>query len=130
VKITTRSPADHNWFVVTAGHWYCTSIGLLPATGPPAVRQRRGRVGGGVSAERIPRGKPPNLAQMGEIVLALSCEPLPNHVLPLAHFVATSDVYDSGVMVRTAGHHNAGGERSGSTQHYDLEVHRASVGGW
>jgi hypothetical protein len=87
-----------------------------------------------VPTERIPRNKLPNLARRGEIVTntqklrpALSCEPLPNHVLPLAHFGATSDVYDSGV-VRTD-HYNAG-ERSGSTQHYDLKLHHASVGGW
>jgi hypothetical protein len=106
-----------------------------PATGPPAGSQRRGSAeGGGVSAERIPRDKPPNLLLRGEIVTktqelrpALSCEPLPNHVLPLAHFRAASDVCDGGV-VRTD-HHNSG-ERSGSTQHYDLEVHHASVGGW
>jgi hypothetical protein len=85
-------------------------------------------------AERIPRGKPPDLVRRGEIVTktqelrpALSGEPLPNHVLPLAHFGAISDVCDGGV-VRTD-HHNAG-ERSGSTQHYDLKVHPASVGGW
>jgi hypothetical protein len=67
-----------------------------------------------VSAERIPRGKPPNFARRGEVVAtktqklrpALSCEPLPNHVLPLAHFGAISDVCDGG-MVRTD-HHNAG----------------------
>jgi hypothetical protein len=50
-----------------------------------------------------------------------------DHVLPLAHFGAISDVCDGGV-VRTD-HHNAG-ERSGSTQQYDLEAHHASVGGW
>ena len=84
--------------------------------------------------ERIPRDKPPDLARRGELATktqklrpALSCEPLPNHVLPLAHFGAISDVCDGGV-VRTD-HHNAG-ERSGSTQHYDLKVHHASVGGW
>jgi hypothetical protein len=91
-------------------------------------------VGGGVPTEHIPRDKPPNLARWGEIVAkthklrpALYCELLPNHVLPLAHFGAISDVHDGGV-VRTD-HHNAG-ERSGSTQHYDLKVHHASVGGW
>jgi hypothetical protein len=75
-----------------------------------------------------------NSARRGEIVTktqelrpALSCGPLPNHVLPLAHFGATSGVCDGGV-VRTD-HHNAG-ERSGSTQHYDLKVRHASVGGW
>jgi hypothetical protein len=55
-------------------------------------------VDGGVLTERIPRGKPPNLARRGEVVTktqklrpALSCEPLPNqHVLPLAHFGAIS----------------------------------------
>jgi hypothetical protein len=100
-----------------------------PAGGAPAAGP-----GGGVPTERIPRGKPPGLARRGEIVTktqklrpALSCEPLPNHVLPLAHFGAISDVCDGGV-VRTD-HHNAG-ERSGSTQHYDLKVHHASVGGW
>jgi hypothetical protein len=100
-----------------------------PAGGAPAAG-----VGGGVSAERIPRGKAPNLAQRGEIATktqklrpALSCESLPNHVLPLAHFGAISDVSDGGV-VRTDPH-NAG-ERSGSTQHYDLKAHHASVGGW
>ena len=64
-----------------------------PAGGAPAAG-----VGGGVSTERIPRGKPPNLERRGEIVTktktqelrpALSCGPLPNHVLPLAHFGAT-----------------------------------------
>jgi hypothetical protein len=107
---------------------------LAPATGPPAVRQRRGSAGG-VSAERIPRGKPPNLARRDEVVTktqklrpALSCEPLPNHVLPLAHFGATSDVRDGGVV--RADHHHSAGERSGSTQHYDLKVHHAYVGGW
>jgi hypothetical protein len=87
-----------------------------------------------VSAERIPRDKPPNLARRGEIatktqklIPVLSCEPLPNHVLPLAHFGAISDVCDGGV-VRTD-HHRAG-ERSGSTPHYDLKAHHASVGGW
>jgi hypothetical protein len=66
-----------------------------PAGGAPAAAG----VGGGVPTERIPRGKPPNLARRGEIVTktqelrpALSCEPLPNHMLPLAHFGATSDV--------------------------------------
>jgi hypothetical protein len=49
------------------------------------------------------------------------------HVLPLAHFGAISGVCDGGV-VRTD-RHNAG-ERSGSTQHYDLKAHHASVGGW
>jgi hypothetical protein len=103
-----------------------------PAGGAPAAG---GGVGGGVSTERtLARGKPPNLARRGEIATktqelrpALSCEPLPNHVLPLAHFGAISDVHDGGV-VRTD-HHNAG-EGSGSTQHYDLKIHHASVGGW
>jgi hypothetical protein len=89
-----------------------------------------------VSAERIPRGKPPHLARRGEIATktqklktSTPCEPLPSHVLPLAHFGAISDVRDGGV-VRTD-HHNAV-ERSvsGSTQHYDLKVHHAPVGGW
>jgi hypothetical protein len=100
-----------------------------PAGGAPAAG-----VGGGVSAERIPRGKSPNSERRGEIVTktqklrpALSCVPLPNHVLPLAHFGAISDVYDGGVV--QTDHHDAS-ERSGSTQHYDLKVHHASVGGW
>jgi hypothetical protein len=87
-----------------------------------------------VPAERIPRDKPPDLARRGEIATktqklrpALSCGPSPNYVLPLAHFGATSDVCDGGV-VRTD-RHNAG-ERSGSTQQHDLEVHHESVGGW
>jgi hypothetical protein len=57
-----------------------------------------------VSAERIPRGKPPNLARRGKIVTetqklrpALSVNTQLNHVLPLAHFGATSDVCDGGV---------------------------------
>jgi hypothetical protein len=81
-----------------------------PATGPPAGRQ---------PTECTPRDKPPDLARRGEIATktqklrpALPCEPLLNHVLPLAHFGATSDVCDGGV-VRTD-HHNAG-ERSGGT---------------
>jgi hypothetical protein len=107
-----------------------------PAGGAPAAG-----AGGGVRpAGRIPRGKPPDLARRGEIATktqklrpALSClttqrswEPLPNHVLPLAHFGAISGVCDGGVV--RADHHNAG-ERSESTQHYDLKVHHASVGG-
>jgi hypothetical protein len=88
-----------------------------------------------VSTERIPRDTPPHLARRGEIATkaqklrpALSCEPLPNHVLPLAHFGAISDVCDGGVVRNY--HHNAG-ERSGrSTQQHDLKAHRASVGGW
>jgi hypothetical protein len=64
---------------------------------------------------------------MSNHVLPLSCEPLPNHVLPLAHFGAISDVCDGGVVWTY--HHNAG-ERSGSTQHCDLKAHHASVGGW
>jgi hypothetical protein len=97
-----------------------------------------------VPAERIPRDKPPNLARRGEVATkhqatetqtstflsSLSCEPLPNHVLPLAHFGAISDVLCDGGVVRTD-HHNAGERASGSsTQHYDLKVHHASVGGW
>jgi hypothetical protein len=74
------------------------------------------------------------LARRGEIATktqelrpALSCEPLPNRVLPLAHFGAISDVCD-GSVVRTD-HHNAG-ERSGGTQQYDLKAHHVSVGWW
>jgi hypothetical protein len=63
-----------------------------------------------------------------ELRPALSCEPLPNqHVLPLAHFVATSGVCDGGVV--QTDHHGAGERRSGSTQQYDLKAHHASVGG-
>jgi hypothetical protein len=71
------------------------------------------------------------LARRGEIVTKtqkLRPALYVNHVLPLAHFGAISDVCDGGVLVRTD-HHNAG-ERSGSTQQYDLEAHHASVGGW
>jgi hypothetical protein len=80
-------------------------------------------VGGGVSAERIPRGTQTHLARRGEITTktqklrpALSVNTQPNHVLaPLArHFGAISDVYDGGV-VRTD-HHNAG-ERSEKWEH-------------
>jgi hypothetical protein len=100
-----------------------------PAGGAPAAG-----AGGGVPTERIPRDKPPNLARRGEIKSAsyascrsgsipprhrnsdqhflTSCEPLPNHVLPLAHFGAISDVFDGGV-VRTDHHNDV--ERSGST---------------
>jgi hypothetical protein len=67
-----------------------------------------------VSVGRIPRVTPPNSARRGEIAAktqklrpAPPCEPLPNHVLSLAHFRAISDVYDGGV-VRTD-HHSAGG---------------------
>jgi hypothetical protein len=90
-----------------------------PAGGAPAAG-----VGGGASTERIPRSTPPHLARRGEIATktqklrpALPVNTQPNHVLPLAHFGATSDVCDGGV-VRTD-HHNAG-ERSGSTQQYDV----------
>jgi hypothetical protein len=51
-----------------------------------------------VSAERIPRDTPPKLARWGEIAITKTqkqkrtpisnCEPLPNHVLPLARFGA------------------------------------------
>jgi hypothetical protein len=109
-------------------------LNWAPATGPPAGRQRGGGRRGGGSAWRIPRGTHPNLARRGELVTktqelrpALSCEPLPNHVLPLAHFGAISGVCDGGV-VRTD-HHNAG-ERSGSTQQFDLKAHHASACWW
>jgi hypothetical protein len=98
---------------------------LAPATAPPAGRQRRGSARG-VSAWRTPRGTPPDLARRGEISTktqklrpALPCEPLPNHVLPLAHFGAISDVRDGGV-VRTD-HHNAG-ERSGRPNQDEIEM--------
>jgi hypothetical protein len=58
---------------------------------------------------------------------AFSVNTQPNHVPPLAHFGATSGVCDGGV-VRT--YHHTAGERSGSTQQYDLEVHHAHAGGW
>jgi hypothetical protein len=51
----------------------------------------------------------------------------PNHVLPLVHFGAISGVSDGGV-VRTYRH--SAGERGGSTQQYELQVHHAPVGGW
>jgi hypothetical protein len=63
---------------------YYTQLGSChgPAGGASAAG-----AGGGVPAERIPRGKPPDLARRGEIATktqklrpALSCEPLPNHV--------------------------------------------------
>jgi hypothetical protein len=109
------------------------------APGAPLERdldpERRGSVEGcQPSAPSRGAPPPPHLARQGEIATktqqlrpALSCEPLPNHVLPLAHFGATSDVCDGGV-VRTD-HHSAG-ERSGGTQQYDLKAHHASVGGW
>jgi hypothetical protein len=102
-----------------------------PASGAPAAG-----AGVGVPTERTPRGKPPNLARRGEIATktqelrpALSCEPLSNHVLlPLAHFGAISDVCDGAwcgpitmVLAREVG---------APTQHYDLKVHHAYVGGW
>jgi hypothetical protein len=101
-----------------------------PAGGEPAAG-----VGGGASTGHIPRGTPPNLARRSEISTkaqelrpALPVNTQPNqHVLPLAHFGAISGVCDGGV-VRTD-HHDAG-ERSGSTQQYDLGARRASVGGW
>jgi hypothetical protein len=117
--------------------WHTEATGVIrqfgscrgPAGGAPAAG-----AGGGVPAERTPRGKPPGLARRGEIATktqklrpALPCEPLPNHVLPLAHFGAISDVCEGGVV--RIDHHNAG-ERSGSTQHYDLKVHHAPAGGW
>jgi hypothetical protein len=50
------------------------------------------------------------LARRGEIAIktqelrpALSCEPLPNHVLPLAHFGAISDVCDGDVVQNVLG---------------------------
>jgi hypothetical protein len=62
----------------------------------------------------------------------LSVNTQPNHVLPLAHFGAISDVCDGGVVRsdRLPWCWRAG-ERSGSTQqHQHLEVHHASAGGW
>jgi hypothetical protein len=81
---------------------------------PPAGRQRRGSAGG--CRPSASRGTNPPTWRAGGIATktqklrpALSCEPLPNHVLPLAYFGAISDVYDSGV-VRTD-HHGAGERR-------------------
>jgi hypothetical protein len=89
-----------------------------PATGPPAVGCRPG-------ASRGERPPPAPLGAVGrdshqdtgtqELRPALSVNTQPNHVLPLAHFGAISDVYGGG-MVRTD-HHDAG-ERSGSTQQH------------
>jgi hypothetical protein len=105
----TKWDLDPTWLT----YEYTQLVGLLPRV------RRRCASGGG------------RLARRGEIVTkaqklrpALPCEPLPNHVLPLAHFGATSDVYDSGVwcgpmpIMVLAG----AGERSGSTQHYDLKT--------
>jgi hypothetical protein len=65
-----------------------------PAGGAPAAG-----VGGGVSPA------PSHLARRGEIATktqelrpALSVNTQPNHVLPLAHFGALSDVHDGGVV--------------------------------
>jgi hypothetical protein len=108
---------DHTWLTYESAQ-----IGSChgPAGGAPAAGVDRG-----VPTERIPRGTPPNLAWQGEIATktqelrpALSVNTQPNHVLPLAHFGATSDVWRDGGVVRTD-HHDAG-ERSGSTQQYDL----------
>jgi hypothetical protein len=92
-------------------------IGLLP----------RGRRRRGVGRAH-PAGNAPPPAPLGavgrdshqdtgtqELRPALSVNTQPNHVLPLAHFGAISDVYGGG-MVRTD-HHDAG-ERSGSTQQH------------
>jgi hypothetical protein len=75
-----------------------TGIIRGPVGGAPAVG-----AGGGAPTERIPRDNPPNSARRGELATktqklrpALSCEPLPNHVLPLAHFGAIFDVGDGG----------------------------------
>jgi hypothetical protein len=53
-----------------AGCQAAASANWAPATGPPAERHRAppAGFGGGVSAERIPRVTPPNLARRGEIV--------------------------------------------------------------
>jgi hypothetical protein len=92
-------------------------------------------------AERIPRGKPPpGLARRGEVVTktqelrpALSCEPLPNHVLPLpllVHFGATSDVCDTAAWCGPTAIMLAREAGSLNITHYDLKAHHASVGGW
>jgi hypothetical protein len=91
--------------------------------------------GGGVSTERmLPRDKPHPLGAAGrdshqdtdrnsdQHFLWILLNAHPNHVpcAParlFAHFGATSDVCDGGVV--RADHHNAG-EWSGSTQQYDL----------
>jgi hypothetical protein len=121
------------WDLDPTGRWgeNChTSSCHGPAGGTPAAG-----VGGGLSAGRIPRGTPPNLARRGEIATktqklrpALSVNTQPNHVLPLAHFGATYGVCDGGV-VRTDRHNASKGSGSGSTQQHDLEVHHAPVDG-
>jgi hypothetical protein len=97
---------------------------------------------GGVrtSAGRIPRGTPPPLAAAGRDshqdtgtgtqtstfceYPAEPCAP----ASPLRSYLHVPDVPADGGVVRTD-HHGAG-ERSGSTQQYDLKAHHASVGGW
>jgi hypothetical protein len=89
-----------------------------------------------LSTERIPRGTSPHLARRGEVVTktqklrpALSVNTQPNHVLPLAHFGATSGVCDGGAAWCGPIAMVLAGERSGSTQQFDLKAHHASVGG-
>jgi hypothetical protein len=85
----------------------------------------RGAVGGAVSAGRIPRGTPPQLGATGRDshqdtgtqTSTFSVNTQPNHVLPLVHFGAISDVRDGGVV---RNYHHCAGERSGGTQQYDL----------
>jgi hypothetical protein len=112
-------------FGITAGYRLLYPVDWAPATGPPAVRQRRGSAEG--SRPSASRGANPPTWRGGaggclatktqELRPSLSVNTQPNHVLPLAHFGAISDVYDGGV-VRTDRH--SAGERSGSTKHYDL----------
>jgi hypothetical protein len=72
VMICELSKTTVGCYILLAAGWLEGKLPnqLLPAataTGPPAGRQRRGS-GRGVSAERIPRGTPPNLARRGEVV--------------------------------------------------------------
>jgi hypothetical protein len=101
---------DRIWFVITAGRLPAVIPNWAPATGHgPAGGAPAAGVGGGVPTERIPRDKPPNLARRGErgtkhqdtgtqtntfSFLEHFLVNLPNHVLPLAHFGAISDVCD------------------------------------
>jgi hypothetical protein len=105
-----------------------------PAGGAPAAG-----IGGGVSAERIPRGTPPNLARRGgtggeiatktqELRPISNCDTLPNHVLRLAHFGASPTCAAAGwcgpiaiMLTRGVG--------APITQQYDPKVQHASDGG-
>jgi hypothetical protein len=97
------------WLAITLADW-------APATGPPAGRQRRGSAEGcrpsasrGANPPCYPplgaAGRDSHQAKTQKPRPALSVNTQPDHVLPLAHFGATFDVCDSG-LVRTD-HHNA-----------------------